>query len=84
MFSHIPVLLNESIDNLNIKDGGIYVDCTLGGGGHSKEILKRIPNGRLIGIDQDIDAIEAAKENLKEFDLQSLDQQFLLSLLPYR
>lgn len=68
MFSHIPVLLNESIDNLNIKDGGIYVDCTLGGGGHSKEILKRIPNGRLIGIDQDIDAIEAAKENLKEFE----------------
>lgn len=67
-FKHIPVLLKETIDGLNIKKDGIYVDCTLGGGGHSKEILKKLDeNGRLIGIDQDSDAIKAAKENLKEF-----------------
>ncbi|MCC9294009.1 16S rRNA (cytosine(1402)-N(4))-methyltransferase RsmH [Clostridium sp. WLY-B-L2] len=67
-FRHVPVLLQETIDSLNIKENGIYVDCTLGGGGHSKEILKRISeNGKLIGIDEDISAIKAAKENLKEF-----------------
>jgi len=53
---------------LNIKEDGIYVDCTLGGAGHSKEILKRLsPKGRLIGIDQDLDALKAAKEKLKDF-----------------
>ena len=51
---HKTVLLNEAIDNLNIKEDGIYVDCTLGGGGHSELILKRIsPNGRLISFDID-------------------------------
>ncbi len=66
-FIHKSVLLNEVIENLNIKPDGIYVDGTLGSGGHSKEILKRLDGGRLIGIDQDEDAIKAASENLKEY-----------------
>lgn len=67
-FKHKSVLLEECIDGLNIKSDGIYVDGTLGGAGHSKEILKRLSkNGLLIGIDRDEDALKAAKENLKEF-----------------
>lgn len=67
-FKHKSVLLNECIENLNIKSSGVYVDGTLGGGGHSYEILKRLDNnGKLIGIDRDNDAINAAKEKLKEF-----------------
>lgn len=57
-FSHIPVLLNETIEALSIKPDGIYVDGTAGGGGHSAEILKRLTTGTLISIDQDPDAIE--------------------------
>ena len=52
-YNHISVLLNESIQQLNIKKNGVYVDCTLGGGGHSSEILKRIPNGHLYAFDED-------------------------------
>lgn len=64
-FEHISVLLSETIDSLNIKKNGIYVDCTAGGGGHSKAILDRLDqNGRLIAIDQDPDAIEALTERL--------------------
>ena len=67
-FSHKSVLLNETIDALKIKPDGIYVDGTLGGGGHSYEICKRLSGkGRLIGIDQDAAAIEAASERLGEF-----------------
>ena len=67
-FSHKSVLLNETIDALKIKPDGIYVDGTLGGGGHSYEICKRLSDkGRLIGIDQDAAAIEAASERLGEF-----------------
>lgn len=67
-FKHISVLLNEVIESLNIKEDGIYVDCTLGGAGHSSEILKHLSNkGRLIGIDQDTNALEAAKEKLKNY-----------------
>ncbi len=67
-FKHTPVLLNECIEGLKIKPDGIYVDGTLGGAGHSKEILKRLSSkGLLIGIDRDEDALNAAKENLKEF-----------------
>lgn len=65
-YSHISVLLNESIQQLNIKENGIYVDCTLGGGGHSSEILKRIPNGYLYAFDQDSFAINTADEKLKK------------------
>lgn len=63
-FEHKSVLLEETIDNLNIIPDGIYVDGTLGGGGHSLEIVKRLNNGRLIGIDQDEAAIKAAGERL--------------------
>lgn len=66
-FNHKSVLLNETIENLNIKPDGIYVDGTLGGAGHSSEIVKQLKNGRLIGIDQDADAIQAASERLKEY-----------------
>ncbi len=67
-FKHKSVLLNETIESLNIKPDGIYVDGTLGGGGHSFEICKRLGDkGRLIGIDQDMDAIEAASKRLEEF-----------------
>lgn len=54
---HIPVLLNQCINGLNITPGGIYVDATFGGGGHSKAILEKLENGRLIGFDQDVDAV---------------------------
>ena len=68
-FKHLPVLLNECLDALDIKEEGIYVDCTLGGAGHSLEILKRLSTkGRLIGIDQDVDALCAAKDNLKDYN----------------
>ncbi len=67
-FSHVSVLLEETIDSLNIKPDGIYVDGTLGGGGHSLEICKRLGDGgRLIGIDQDMDAIRAATDRLKNY-----------------
>lgn len=67
-FKHYSVLLEETIENLNIKPDGIYVDGTLGGGGHSYQIAKRLgAGGRLIGIDQDADAIAAATERLAEF-----------------
>lgn len=68
-FNHKPVLLKECIEGLNIKEDGVYVDGTLGGAGHSKEILKRLSDkGTLIGIDRDIDALNAAKINLAEFN----------------
>ena len=67
-FKHTPVLLEETINGLNIKPDGIYVDGTLGGAGHSIEILKKLNNnGLLIGIDRDEEALSAAKEKLKEF-----------------
>lgn len=67
-FNHYSVLLNETIENLNIKPDGIYVDGTLGSGGHAYQVALRLSEkGRLIGIDQDADAIAAAGERLKEF-----------------
>lgn len=66
-YSHKSVLLKETIEYLNIKPEGIYVDGTLGGGGHSEEILKRLTTGKLIAIDRDLDAIKASKERLKNY-----------------
>ena len=67
-FHHVSVLLNEVTTYLNLKQGGTYVDCTLGGGGHTVEILKNIqPGGRVIGIDQDPNALEAAKNRLAAY-----------------
>jgi len=68
-FSHKSVLLNESIEGLDIKPDGIYVDGTLGGGGHAYEVCSRLSEkGRFIGIDQDEDALLAAGERLKGFE----------------
>ena len=66
-FNHVPVLLNECIEGLNIKPDGVYVDCTLGGGGHSGEIAKRLTTGRLISIDKDEDAIAYSKKRLEAY-----------------
>ncbi|PTI83998.1 16S rRNA (cytosine(1402)-N(4))-methyltransferase [Staphylococcus warneri] len=67
MFHHISVMLNETIDYLNIKEDGVYVDCTLGGAGHALYLLNQLSDeGRLIAIDQDLTAIENAKDVLKE------------------
>ena len=68
-FKHKSVLLNECIEGLKIKPEGTYVDGTLGGAGHSFEIVKKLSNkGRLIGIDRDNDALKAAKEKLKDYE----------------
>ena len=72
-FKHVSVLLNECLDALNIKDDGIYVDCTIGGAGHSSHILQRLSkDGLLVGIDQDTDALKAAGERLKEYENKKL------------
>ena len=68
-FKHVSVLLNECLEGLSIKENGKYVDCTLGGAGHSSQILKRLSkDGLVIGIDQDKDALKAAGERLKDYD----------------
>ena len=66
-FNHYSVLLEETIDALNINPEGIYVDCTLGGGGHSLEIVKRLTTGRLISIDRDTDALKASQKRLEGY-----------------
>ncbi len=66
-YIHKPVLLDESVKGLNIKEDGIYVDCTLGGGGHTEEILKKATKGKVIGIDQDDYAVERASEKLSGY-----------------
>ena len=82
MFHHISVLLQETIDGLNIKEDGIYVDCTLGGGGHSQEILKRLTTGHLYCFDQDQTAIAAAQERLaQKRRLKNVWHRFLIVLL---
>lgn len=65
-FSHIPVLLNETIDGLNIRPNGIYVDGTAGGGGHSSRILTKLKTGKLISIDRDPDAIATVRQRFKD------------------
>lgn len=86
-FVHIPVLLNEVIENLQIKKDGIYVDCTVGGAGHSSEIAKRLnKNGVLIAFDKDIDAINAASEKLSKFckvEILNLDNIFQFKIHSY-
>lgn len=66
-FKHISVLLNESVDALSVNNEGYFADGTLGGGGHSLKLLEGLDNIKLIGIDRDIDAIQAAKERLKDY-----------------
>ncbi len=66
-FGHYSVLLNETVENLNIKEDGVYVDCTLGGAGHANEILKKLGSGKLVGIDRDAYALEKAKDRLKAY-----------------
>lgn len=65
-FSHTPVLLAEVLENLSIKPNGVYVDCTLGGAGHSSKILKKLENGLLIGFDKDQEAIDASTNKLSK------------------
>ena len=72
MSNHVSVLLLEAIDSLNIKADGVYVDLTLGRGGHSKEILRRIPCGYLYAFDKDEEAIKESEVNLKDFDNKKL------------
>ena len=71
-FSHYPVMLNECIENLNIKPDGIYVDCTAGGGSHSEAILKKLTTGKLISIDQDDAAIETCTKRFEEYKDKSI------------
>lgn len=66
-FEHVSVLWEETVEGLNIKPEGIYIDGTLGGGGHSELVLKKLTTGKLIGIDQDTDALAAASERLKAY-----------------
>ena len=68
IFEHKSVLLEETVDSLKIVPDGIYVDGTLGGGGHAARVLSRLgPSGRLVGIDQDEDAVRAATEHLNDY-----------------
>lgn len=68
-FKHVSVLLHECIEALNIKENGVYVDCTMGGAGHSSEIVKKLSKeGTLIGIDQDTEALKAAKKKLERYN----------------
>lgn len=69
-FKHIPIMLNEVLDGLNIKKDGIYFDGTVGGAGHSKEILKQISSGLLIACDKDIEALNVSKQRLSEIHSQ--------------
>lgn len=75
-FNHIPVMLNECIDGLNIKPDGIYVDGTVGGAGHSLEIAKRLTTGKLIAIDRDPEAVSVAKERLKGLNAEVVHANF--------
>ena len=75
-FKHISVLLDETIDSLNIKPDGIYVDGTAGGAGHSREIAKHLTTGRLIALDRDPDAVKTATERLKDYNATVIQCNF--------
>ncbi len=78
MDKHVPVLLKETIELLEIKPNGIYVDMTLGGGGHSEAILSNLPQGKLFGFDQDIYAINKSLERLKKYsNFEPINDNFL-------
>jgi len=79
---HIPVLLQQSIDGLNIKPNGVYVDATFGGGGHSREILKRLDGGRLLGFDQDEDAEKNAIDD-KRFTFVRSNFKYIKNFIRY-
>lgn len=85
-FKHVPIMLTECIEGLNINPDGIYVDATLGGAGHSSEIAKRLsPKGTLIGIDKDLTAIEVSRERLSKYNCKIIlvndDYKNLLNIL---
>lgn len=75
-FVHIPVLLSECMEGLNIKPDGVYVDATAGGAGHSREIAKRLTTGRLIAIDRDPEAVAVAAERLKDFNAEVVHRNY--------
>ena len=75
-FKHISVLLEETIESLNIKPNGIYIDGTAGGAGHSREIAKRLTTGRLIALDRDPDAVKTATERLKDYNATVIQSIF--------
>ena len=75
-FSHIPVMLNETVSSLDIKENGIYVDGTVGGAGHSTEIAKRLKGGRLYAFDRDPDAVKIASERLKDYNATVINANF--------
>ena len=81
---HVPVLLNESVDGLNIKPNGIYVDVTFGGGGHSREIIRRLgPDGRLFGFDQDGDSERNIPEGERRFTFVRSNFRYLRNWMRY-
>ena len=75
-FKHKPIMLNEVVDGLNIKKDGIYLDCTVGGAGHSKEIAKKLDGGMLLCLDKDEDAIKVSEERLKGFNVKFFHTDF--------
>lgn len=80
---HIPVMLQETVDGLNIRPDGVYLDMTFGGGGHSREILRRLgPNGRLLSFDQDMDALQGALDD-ERFTFVRSNFRFLKNWLAY-
>ncbi|MCP4354786.1 MAG: 16S rRNA (cytosine(1402)-N(4))-methyltransferase [Proteobacteria bacterium] len=80
MEKHIPVMLDDCLEHLELKDNGTYVDLTLGRGGHSSEILKRIPNGKLVAFDKDTQAIKESGDRLSQisnnFELIHSDNRY--------
>ena len=75
-YNHKSVLINETIESLNIKEDGIYLDGTAGGAGHSLEIAKRLTSGKLIALDQDPDAVKIATERLKGYNATVIQSNF--------
>ena len=73
-FNHKPVLFRETIEALHIRPDGLYIDGTMGGGGHSEAILQRLTGGRLLSIDQDPDAIAAGGERLAKYPQSTVAQ----------